>query len=209
MTTTTIQINPVTLPDLTTATVNGSGVFDQLMKAGSAHIESQFAQGRIIGSDYATVYLGLINASMANAINFLMNKDKIALEANLISAQIDLTKAQICKAKAEYDLTMATITKTGKETDLLAQKIVTEKAQVIELGVDDNSLVGRQKALYAAQTAGFKSDRIQKGTKILVDSWQARRMTDDGVVADDVNKLSDSHVGQAITYLFSDMNAST
>ena len=273
-----LVINPVTVNDLTTATIDGTGVFDRLMTAGAAHIESQFNKSRIQGADYATVYLGLINASMNSAINFLMNKDKIALEANLIAAQIKLTEAQIartevevrklevemeklevekeliivnkakinkeiefisqqiitekaqvsdegvednsvigrqksllaaqtCKAKSEYDLTLVTKEKVTKESELLVQKTITEKAQTLELGVDENSLIGRQKSLYTAQINGFKSDKIQKGTKLMIDSWQARRMTDDGVVADDVNKLGDSHVGQAVTNLLADMNA--
>lgn len=209
-----MPIEPITISDLTQGTVNGTGVFDELMKAVNAQIDYQFKQTRLQGSDFATVYLGSMQATLNAALNFLNNRDKLALEANLIEEQINseklnqlLIKAQTCKLKAEYDLTIATIAKTNKESDLLAQKITTEKAQVLELGVDDNSVIGRQKALYKAQTDGFKSDKIQKGTKILVDSWQARRMTDDGVVADNVNKLADSFVGQGITVLLADMGA--
>lgn len=205
---------PITTTDLTSGTIAGSGVFDTLMAANKAHIEAEYAKGRITGADYSTVYLGMVQATLQASVQFLVQRDKIALEAELLQKQIDnevkqgeLIDAQVCKLKAEYDLTMATITKTSKENDLLAQKIVTEKAQVQELGVDDNSVIGKQKLLYQAQTEGFARDAEQKAARLLIDTWNARRMTDDGTVADTVNKLDDSTIGRAVTKVLAGIGA--
>ena len=47
----TVQTTPITLDDLTTATVEGSGVFDVLMRANKAHLEQEFKLNRIKGTD--------------------------------------------------------------------------------------------------------------------------------------------------------------
>lgn len=209
-----MSTTPITLADLTSGTVNGNGVFDVLMKANKAHLEQEYAQNRITGADYSKAYLSMVQATMQGAISFLTERDQISFKAELLEAQIATEKqqekvliAQECKLRAEYDLTLATITKTGKETDLLNQKMLTEKAQITDLGVDDNSVIGKQKRLYQAQTDGFARDAEQKAAKIMIDTWNARRMTDDGTVADNVNHLQDSDIGRTVTKLFAGINA--
>ena len=101
--------------------------------------------------------------------------------------------------KAQYDLTMVQKLQTTAQTSLVQQKIATEKAQTVETGIDENSVIGRQKALYLAQTEGFKRDAEQKAAKMLIDTWNVRRTTDESTVADEVNKLSDATIGRAVT----------
>jgi hypothetical protein len=109
--------------------------------------------------------------------------------------------AQECKLRAEFDVLMNQMTKTSSEINLLVQKTLTEKAQTQATGVDDNSVIGRQKTLYQAQTDGFKRDAEQKVAKTLIDTWNARRMTDEATVADSVNKLNDATIGRAVDKL--------
>jgi hypothetical protein len=115
--------------------------------------------------------------------------------------------AQECKLRAEFDLIMSNVLKSGQETSLLTQKVATEKAQITALGVDADSVVGRQKALYVAQTDGFKRDAEQKAAKLMVDTWNVRRTTDEGTVADSTNNLNDAAVGRAVNKLLAGVNA--
>ena len=211
----------VTTADLTTAQVDGAGVFDTLMRAAAAHLEAEFNKNRIKGSEYAEVYLGSMTQVLQTATQFLLTKQKADLEAQLLVKQIalaeqqrlnavvenDVLVAQKCKLQAEYDLTMANILRTNEEIALLTQKTATERGQTQALGVDDNSVLGRQKALYMAQSDGFKRDAEQKATKIMVDSWNVRRTTDEGTVADGTNMLNDQAVGRAVTKLLSGVGA--
>jgi hypothetical protein len=89
----------------------------------------------------------------------------------------------------------------------LNQKKVTERAQTVGDGVDDNSVIGKQKLLYAAQTSGFTRDAEQKAAKLLVDSWSVRRTTDEGTVADGTNMLNDATVGRAVNKLLAGVGA--
>jgi len=242
--------------ELTESKVEGTGVFDLMMKATKAHLEQEYKQNRIKGAEYATVYLGSLDSTMNAAMQFLLQGRKVGieeqiLEQQLLIAKVAVQKAQIeleilelskqkvdaevaqlhaqtelttqqtlnaviegtvltaqkCKLDAEYDYTLAQTIKSATENSLLAQKVVTEKAQTMSLGVDDDSVIGRQKSLYEAQTNGFQRDAEQKVTKILTDTWNARRMTDEGTVADGVNHLDDATLGRAVLKMLAGINA--
>ena len=70
----------------------GTGVFDELMKAINGNIQVQYDSGRIKGSEYATVYLGSIQAAISEAMKFLLNKDQIIKDLELKQAQIEATE---------------------------------------------------------------------------------------------------------------------
>jgi hypothetical protein len=211
----------ITNADLTTTEVGGTGVFDVLMKASAAHLEAEFAKNRIKGTEYSEVYLGAMTQVLQTATQFLLTKQKADLEAQLLVKQIALAEqqrlnavtentvlvAQECKLRAEYDLTMANITRTNKETELLTQKVASEKAQTLATGVDADSVLGRQKGLYVAQTNGFVRDAEQKAAKLMVDSWNVRRTTDEATSANTTNKLDDAAVGRAVTKLLDGVGA--
>ena len=200
-------MSEVTLADLTVATTNGSGVFDVLMKAVKAHLEQEYAQNRIRGVEYSTVYLGALESTMQHALAFLVQNQKIGKEAELLQKQIDIAVATECKLKAEYDLIILQKDRTSAETALLTQKLQTEKAQTMALGIDEDSVVGRQKNLYLAQTNGFTRDAEQKAAKIMVDTWNVRRTTDEATVADGTNLLNDVTIGRAINKMLSGVGA--
>lgn len=246
----------VNTSDLTGATIEGTGVFDVLMRANKVHLEAEFNKGRIKGPEYATVYLGSLDTVMNTSLQFLLQKQKVdaelrliesqILQANAQTAQIQAQTAQIalqslliqaqtlqveaqtalttqqtanaviegtvltatkCKLEAEFDVLILTKAKVTNETELISWKTVTEKAQTLALGVDENSVVGKQKALYGAQTAGFSRDAEQKAAKTLIDTWNVRRTTDEATVADGVNMLNDATVGRAVTKLLAGINA--
>ena len=279
-----VPITPITLNDLTLATLDGTGVFDVLMRANKAHLEAEYSKNRIKGSEYATVYLGSLEAVLNAALQFLLQKDKIALEAQLIEQQILLAQVEVikanaqvlqtqaqtelvkqqtanalaelailqanalkipaeiahlqaqtamvdqqkanlvlealnipkqgavldgqkCKLDAEFDLLKTTNLKTAEEQALLAWKTTTEKAQTTALGVDADSVIGKQKALYGAQTSGFTRDAEQKAADLMTKTWMTRRTTDEATVADGVNMLNDAAVGRAVNKLLSGVGA--
>lgn len=217
-----------TIADLTQASLEGTGVFDVLMRANKAHLEAEYAKGRIKGSEYATVYLGSLESVMNTALQFLLQKDQAELQAQLIAKQIEkldkeidlvvqqtenaaieaeVLHAQKCKLQAEFDVLVQSRLKTSAEVTLLSQKVQTEKAQTVGAGVDADSVIGRQKDLYAAQTAGFQRDAEQKTAKLMIDSWNVRRTTDEGTVADATNMLYDPAVGRAVNKLLQGVGA--
>lgn len=125
---------------------------------------------------------------------------------NAITEELVMHK-QMCKLDAEYDLIMGQINKTVTESGLLAQKIQTEKAQTTGAGTTEDSVIGKQKNLYQAQADGFKRNAEQSAAKLMIDSWNTRRITDEGTVADSLNQLNDANVGRTVSKLMSGIGA--
>lgn len=221
-------MTPITVDSLTQNDLAGTGVFDVLMRATRTHLDVEFSKNRIKGAEYATVYLGSLEAVMRTSLDFLLQQQRVNLEAQLMEKQIAQAVAQTalvtqqtanavlegmvlqgqkCKLDAEYDILILQKTRTSTETALLTQKVATEKAQTTSLGVDADSVVGRQKALYLAQTTGFTRDAEQKVAKVMVDTWNVRRTTDEATVADGTNLLNDAAVGRAVTKMLAGVGA--
>ena len=115
--------------------------------------------------------------------------------------------AQKCKLDAEYDVLVGTKLKIVAETSLLNQKSATEKAQTVGAGIDADSVLGKQIGLYTAQTKGFERDAEQKAAKIMIDTWNVRRTTDEGTEANVSNSLNDPAIGRAVTKMLTGVGA--
>lgn len=128
------QVEPIYLEDLTTAEVTGTGVFDVLMQAHKAHLDQQFKDNRIRGTEYATVYLGSLEAVLQGAITFLLQKDKTALEAALVAKQIELVEVEKEKALAELANIQALLPKVDAEIAyLVAQTEALQAKNPVEI----------------------------------------------------------------------------
>lgn len=185
-----VIITPITNEDLTTKVVDGTGIFDELMTAANAHLESQFKNERITGTQYAEVYLGQLQAVLANAVQFLIERDKTYLNNLLINAQIELANKQVElaekqleQADKQLELLEKQIELQQAQSDLARQKIKTEIAQIADTvdGVAVTGVIGAQVALYKQQTTSYKRDSEQKVMKTLLDTWMTRKTIDDGV----------------------------
>lgn len=105
-----------TIDDLTQETLTGAGVFDVLMRALENHLEREHTANRITGDQYAATYTQLTGVVLQQSIQFLLGLGKLQLENNLTTLQNEKLK---------------------KEIQLLCQKLVTEKAQVMDSTVLD------------------------------------------------------------------------
>ena len=78
---------------------------------------------------------------------------------------------------------------------------------VYGIAIEPGSVIGKQITLYTAQANGFDRDAEQKAAKVMIDSWNVRRTTDVGTVADGVNQLHDANVGRAVNALLGGVGA--
>ena len=101
--------------DLTTSDLPGTGVFDELMVANQVRLDREWEKNRIRGADYAKVYLGTMEATLAQSVVYLLGRQKADKEAELIEEQ---TK----KVTAEIELIHAQVIKTHAETSLIEQE---------------------------------------------------------------------------------------
>jgi len=82
---------PLTIANLTAGVstdsnnvVTGTGIFDDMMETVNAHMAAQFNLGRITGSDYATVYLTVMQATIQQAVAYTLGQAKTNSETSLL-----------------------------------------------------------------------------------------------------------------------------
>ena len=111
---------------------DGTGNFDQLMKVVTLHVEAQFNAGRITGTDYATVYLGALQSTLAKAVTFTLNMNKANNEADLLAQ----------KKTTEYAQTLVTGETTPNANSVTGKQITlfTEQAKGFKWNAENKYL---------------------------------------------------------------------
>lgn len=185
----------VKLADLTeevSTPSQGCGILDILIEKFEYRILDQYNEGRIVGSDFATVYIQGYTEILKASIGFLLEKDKAAMEAAIAEATVEkqwgyavttdgagdlvlgastgngLIDQQILDATNKVDLTIGQIAKIYADTSLVGQQQTTEVAQTVD---PTGGLLQAKSDLIAAQTLGFASDTKQKILKQLFDGY--------------------------------------
>lgn len=148
------DVSTITMEDLTDRTVGGTGIFDGLMVAMKAHLQLEYEKGRITGNDYATVYLQSTQSVLAQAVQFLLNKDQAyyasilaqsqarraeieavtaAVTLNAQKVQLALAAIQANTAKAEYALTKLKLSTEDAQYNLLNTQLEQEQYKLLNL----------------------------------------------------------------------------
>lgn len=216
----------LSVADYTSADTSGNGVFDVMMKTVHAQLMREYEANRIKGTEFSTVYLGVLNTVLQVANEFTLTSKKVSLDLQIQEKQLQVLEQQRLNAVAEglnlaaqkLQIEAQTLLITQQRTNLVDElltsaltrsrieqeiivlegKAASELAQVNGTGVLANSVIGRQMALYEAQADGIVRDAEQKAAQILSSTWNIRRTTDEGELANVDNRLNDEHVGLAI-----------
>jgi len=192
------DITPLTIDDITSGSVTGTGIFDKLMATVAAQLQSEFQADRITKSDYGQVYVSALNATLAQAIQFLLTKDQAAIQAATLVTQLELLELQKAQLQLQNEKLALEKLQTEQQTLLIASQVLTDAAQrglieqktITETAQTQDGyagIVGQQKALYAAQTTGFTRDAEQKAAKLALDILATQLSTDDSMTVENTN----------------------
>jgi hypothetical protein len=101
-------IRKLTMPELTTRTIGGSGSFDALMEGFSVHLKGEFEKSRITGAEYTKAYISLTESAMQTGLAFLLGKDQAfwaaqTAQINALTARVQLETAKMQLAAARMD----------------------------------------------------------------------------------------------------------
>lgn len=176
------------LTDATSAS-NGAGVYDVLMRAAGRHVEKQYADNRLSGTEYASVYLGVMQATLAESVKFLLNEKQAAGQAELLAEQvaseaknnedggvIDLSKQQtqeaidliIAQTAEQYEKIAALKADTNRK-NLLNSKNVIHREKETELVIRQESELEQngvaERALTAEKTIATTSGALDNTNK--------------------------------------------
>lgn len=148
----------VTKRELTGGEKAGAGLYDELMRTSSSHLESEFKGGRIQGKEYSTAYIGMMQANLQTALQFVLSKD-------LTNEQIKLAQEQLVQAKKQTELLAAQLegqeisnqtaqynlnTVMPKQQEILEQNLL-QATQQVELLKAQLAQINAQTALTSAQ----------------------------------------------------------
>ena len=112
--------------------VTGTGIFDDMMTTVNAHMAAQFNLGRITGSDYATVYLTAIQATVQQAVAYTVGVQKGNAEESLLF-QKEVTEFSQTEQSTKVAPTASSV--VGK-----ANSLVTEQAKGFQWNADQKYL---------------------------------------------------------------------
>ena len=193
---------------VTDGTLAGNGIFDTWMRALGAHLKREYAEQRITGDEYAKAYIALMNNLLNAAVGFLtqdaqlaMAKEKLAYELQLLDAQVNLANKEL--AIKDKDLALK-----EKQVALAEAQLKAAEAQYKDTvdGQPIGGVLGKQMKVYDAQAKGFKDNALQAATKIMVDTWNIRRQTEESLQTTADSKLYDGNIGNAIAEMFSSVS---
>lgn len=110
--------------------VEGTGIFDQLMKATEIRLEDQFSRQRINGTDYANVYLGAMQGALQQSIAFALGKQQADAQAELTRAQTLVVNQELINLQAQKILidkqaiqADAELAQTTAQTTLITENV--------------------------------------------------------------------------------------
>ena len=194
-------LNPLLVTD---GTVTGNGIFDIWMRTLGAHLKREYAEQRITGDEYAKAYIALMNNLLNAAVGFLTQDAQLAMAQEKLKYELQLLDAQVKLADKELALKEKDLALKEKQVALAEAQLKAAEAQYKDTvdGLPVGGVLGKQMKVYDAQAKGFKDNALQAATKIMVDTWNIRRQTDESLQTTDDSKLYDGNIGNAIAEMF-------
>jgi len=159
------KLNPVSNSDLTTETIDGTGVFDVMMRAMRTHLQEEFKGNRITGSEYAKVYISGVQVAMGQSVQFLLQRDLTfwqAQQAQLAALTAQLTfetaKMQLATAKFEALTSKSSYGLTKMKISSESMAYCTAKYQLDNVLPQSLKLMIEQTEAQRAQTSDTRTD---------------------------------------------------
>lgn len=155
--------------DLTTREVGGLGTFDALMSGISAHLKKELEHNRITGQEYTKAFIGLTEAAMTNATQFLLGRDQAYWQAMVVQQQARLTQMQAIKARAELEIAKVGLIaaryqalQAEVEYGLTKMKLATEDATFCNIKAQTRQTNYNTDSIMPEQVIGIELDNAAK-----------------------------------------------
>jgi hypothetical protein len=121
------EISAPTVDELTSGAVAGTGVFDKMMSSLASHIESQYTKNLISKSDVASVYIAAIQATLPQAVQFLLSGNQAYWAAKV--AQIQAQNAYLERAKLVAEVEIAKLAAFRAQAEAYTAQVASITAQ--------------------------------------------------------------------------------
>lgn len=149
---------------------SGTGVFDKLMEAVNAQIESQYLNNRITGSDYANVYLGGMQAVLQQSMQFVLQEQLTEVQIDDVVAGTAIKEKQLEVAEVERQAKayeVSTLLPDQHNTNVAQQTLLATEEEAKQYEVDNllpEQLIKVQEEidLLQSQDRALYTDRVLK-----------------------------------------------
>lgn len=185
---------------ITDGTIEGDGVFDVWMRAIRLHLLREYKEQRITGDEYAKAYIAILNNLLNAAVNFVVQDAQLNMAEQKLKYELQLLDAQV--KLADKDLALK-----EKQLALAEAQLKAAEAQYKDIvdGQPIGGVLGKQMKVYDAQAKGFHDNALQSAAKILVDTWNIRRQTDEGLQTTPESNLYDANIGNAVSEMLTNV----
>lgn len=148
-------------------------------------------QAATLAAQYEKIALEKLQLELQNE-KLEVEKEVLLLQKDQLTAQITQIGLQSAQIQQQTLLIQSQILTDAAQRALINQKLVTEVAQTQDTPTSNVStgysgVVGKQNALYAAQTTGFARDAEQKAAKLALDILATQLSTDDSMTVANTN----------------------
>lgn len=154
--------------ELTEGKLEGKGVFDVMIKGVKAHLREEFDANRIRGTDYANVFSLAITQVMEQATGYAIAKSKMALELQILEAQLGQIAAEtVVTTKQALLLETQALTQTAQTAQINAETRKTDYVTSFQIPAEvaateaQTDLITTQELEVAQQTLNTVAQRNQ------------------------------------------------
>lgn len=186
-----MSVTEITKDSITvgSGSLNGNGTFDHFLAAVKAHLTEEFTSQRIRGTDYANVYMGSLNVILQQAVQFELNRQSAALQADLVEAQIRRTEAEIIGINKQNALVDKQILKMDQEILVMEKEVIMADAKIENLQ-HQNTLIqaqiekmGKEILLVDEQVLNMQVERQKMNAEVSLMGKQELKLDQDIEVA--------------------------
>lgn len=159
-------IAALSVADLTTGIVGGTGAFDKLMASHKAHLQEQYEKGRITGDQYTKAYIELTTTAMTAAVQFLLAKDQNHWQAVLVQLQAQKAEVELVTTKVQLETAKQQLAAAKAQAEILEAQYVLALLQLpnevakYDLAYTQLDLVKEQIEAARGQTLDTRTDGL-------------------------------------------------
>lgn len=161
------EVRPLTVAELVSEDSAHPGVFNELMHHLGLQLHEEFKKGRITGGEYAKAFIALTEGALAQAVQFLIHRDRAFWDAQ--TAQIQAIRARVDLATAKVQLASLQIEALTHQANyaLTVLKLATEDATQAVAKYQVDELLPQQKQLLSEQTEAQRAQTLDQRTDLL------------------------------------------
>ena len=178
--------------DITGGEKEGRGTFDELMRTTKAHLDGEFDEERLVGTDYANVYLGSMQANLNASLQF-------SLTHELNNQQVLNAKQQVINSTKQGLLLDAQLAQLLAQTALLTDDLNTVRPQALLTAQQQTTLLVGQVEGQSRQNTLLTTQNTSEIAKTSLTGKQ-EDLVDDKITTEKTNVV-DATGGAALAQL--------